>query len=123
MVTTSYETSSTLVPVLGVFEIRPVVAGAVRPYLGMGAGWEGLEVETRDYVTGVVYHDHFGGFGWQPYGGIDFMLGRNAALSAEAYGNLATVERTFYDYWTGYGVHQEIDANGFGLRGGLSFGF
>lgn len=122
VVASGYESHSHLFPILAVVEVRPA-PGDVQPYLGVGVGYEALVVEVRDYQLGIEYDDEFGGFGWQPYGGVSMTLGRNLQFTAEAYGNLSTVERTVQDYETGYLVEQRIDLDGFGLRAGLAVGF
>ena len=88
-----------------------------------GVGYEVMVVEVRDYMVGVEYEDDFGGFGWQPYGGLAMRLDRSLQLVVEGYANFSTVERTVRDVQTGYLVDQEIDVDGFGLRAGLAFGF
>ena len=120
--TTRYESSSHLIPILGVVELRPDFGG-VQPYIGAGVGYEVLVVEVRDYYYGVEYEDDYGGFGWQPYGGLGVTLGRNLQFVAEGYWNFSTVERTVRDLETGYLVEQRLDVDGAGLRFGLAFGF
>ena len=122
VVVTSYETDSHLIPMMAVAELRPRF-GPVQPFIGSGLGYEVLIVETRDYLMGYEYQDEFGGFGWQPYGGVAFTFGRAFQLVTELYGNLSTVERTVRDYDTGYLVEQNIDVDGIGFRAGLAFGF
>lgn len=117
-----YESASNLVPILAVLEARPYL-GPVQPYMGVGMGYEAMVVEIRDYALGIRYYDHFGGFGWQPYGGLAVALDRRVHLVGEAYGNFSTVSRTVRDYDTGLAIKQKIDADGFGFRGGLSFAF
>lgn len=119
---TSHEVESHLIPMMAVFEWRPRF-GPIQPFIGSGLGYEILVVETLDYRTGYEYQDDFGGFGWQPYGGVAFTFGRAFQLVTEVYGNLSTVERTVRDYQTGYLAEQQVDVDGIGLRAGLAFGF
>jgi hypothetical protein len=119
---TTFESSSNLIPILGVVELRPAV-GPVRPYVGFGAGYEALVVEVRDFVTGIEYQDDFGGFGCQPYAGVGLVVARNAQVVGEVYRNFSTVSRTVRDIGTGALVDQEIDVDGVGFRAGLSIGF
>lgn len=119
---TTFEASSNLVPILGVLEVQVPSVG-VRPYIGAGAGYEALVVEVNDFETGAEFTDDFGGFGWQGWAGLGVPIGRRAQLVAEGYLNRGTVSRTVHDIDTGARVKQEIDVDGGGFRGGVSFGF
>jgi hypothetical protein len=116
------EVSTDLIPVMGLIEFHMPTEG-LRPYFGFGAGYEWLVVDVNDYQSGVFYEDDFGGFGWQAYGGLNVRLSRNLEIGGEAFWNDSTVEREIYDPYFGALLHEEIDADGVGFRGGLALGF
>lgn len=118
---TTFESSSNLIPILGVVEMRFPSAG-FQPYVGLGAGYEVLVVDGTDFATGNDFSDTFGGFGWQAHGGISFPLGGTTRLVGEGFWNHSTVTRKIRDEFTGERVKEEIDVNGAGLRAGLAFG-
>jgi len=116
------EVSSSLIPVMGVLELRVPTPG-LQPYVGGGAGYEWLITDGDDFVNQQHFSDTFGGFGFQGYGGITVAFNEKARLNAEAFYNHSTVSRTFFDDVNGYEVKQQIDVQGGGIRGGLSFAF
>jgi opacity protein-like surface antigen len=118
---TTFETSSNLIPILGVVEMRFPSMG-IQPYLGVGAGYEVLVVDGTDFATNSDFSDTFGGFGWQGHAGVSFALGGNTRLIGEGFWNHSTVTRKIRDESTGERVKEEIEVNGAGLRAGLSFG-
>jgi hypothetical protein len=116
------EVSSSLVPALGILELRIPTPG-LQPYVGAGAGYEWLFVDGDDFVNNTHFSDTFGGFGWQGFGGIDLAINEKARLSAEAFWNQSDVSRHFVDPISGFEVKQQINVRGGGIRGGLSFAF
>jgi len=118
---TTFESSSNLIPILGVVEMRFPSAG-FQPYFGLGAGYEVLVVDGTDFASGNDFSDTFGGFGWQGHAGVSFPLGPKTRLVGEGFWNHATVTRKIRDELTGERVKEEIDVNGAGLRAGLAFG-
>jgi len=116
------EVSSSLVPVMGLLELRIPTPG-LQPYVGAGAGYEWLFVDGDDFVNNTHFSDTFGGFGWQGFGGIDLSINEKARLSAEAFWNQSNVSRHLVDPYSGLEVKQQINVRGGGIRGGLSFAF
>jgi hypothetical protein len=116
------DVSSTLVPVMGILELR-VPTPAIQPYIGGGAGYEWLFVSGDDFVNNTHFSDTFGGFGWQGFAGIDLSISEKARLGAEGFYNQSNVTRHLVDPVSGLEVQQEIDVRGGGIRGGLSFAF
>ena len=116
------EVSSSLIPVMGILELRVPTPG-LQPYVGGGAGYEWLITDGDDFANAQHFSDTFGGFGFQGYGGITLAFNEKARLNAEAFYNQSTVSRTFFDDVNGYEVKQQIDVKGGGIRGGLSFAF
>lgn len=115
------EVSSSLVPALGILELRIPTPG-LQPYVGAGAGYEWLFVAGDDFVNNTHFSDTFGGFGWQGFGGIDLAINEKARLNAEAFWNESNVSRHLMDPG-GFEVKQTINVRGGGIRGGLSFAF
>jgi len=120
--TTSAENESNLWPLMGTLEFH-LPAGGIDPYVGGGAGWEFLNVQAFDANTGLYYSADYDGFGYQVFGGLRLPLGPRAKFSGEVYWNGATVDRNFYDPYTGLSFEENVNVDGGGGRAGLSFAF
>lgn len=118
---TTFESSSNLIPILGVVEMKFPASG-IQPYVGLGAGYEVLVVDGTDFASGNDFSDTFGGFGWQGHAGLSFPLGPSTRLVGEGFWNHSTVTRKVRDELTGERVKEEIDVNGVGMRAGIAFG-
>lgn len=116
------EVSSSLIPVLGILELRVPTPG-LQPYVGGGAGYEFLIVDGDDFINNTHFSDTFGGFGWQGYAGITLAINEKARINAEGFWNQSDVSRHVQDPISGIEVKQQINVRGGGIRGGLSFGF
>lgn len=121
--TTADDAESNLVPVLGVLEVHVPSGSGIDPYFGAGAGWEFLNVRTRDFTTGIEDEANYDGPGYQAFGGIAFPIGDRARFTTEAFWNGSTVKRDVRDFQTGERVEERIDVNGVGARAGLGFAF
>jgi len=97
--------------------------GGLDPYVGGGAGWEFLNVQAYDYTRGYAYSADYDGFGYQVFGGVRLPIGGRAKLSGEMFWNGATVDREFFDPYSGFYIEENIKVDGFGGRGGLAFAF
>ena len=120
---TSVQNESNLWPLMATLEFHASTGGSLDPYVGGGAGWEFLDVKAFDYNTGLSYDANYDGFGYQAFGGLRLPLGGRAKLSAEAYWNGSTVSRKIFDPNLGLEVEEQVNVDGFGGRGGLSFAF
>lgn len=113
---------SNLVPLMAVAEMVFPVTG-VQPYVGFAGGWEFLDVDLYDPLSGWVYNADYDGVGWQAYVGADFAVAPRVRLTAELFHNGSTVDRHVFDPYTGASYDENIDVDGNGGRFGLSFAF
>ena len=120
--TTAVQNESSLWPLMATLEFH-LPMGSLDPYVGGGAGWEFLNVQAYDYTRGFAYSADYDGFGYQVFGGVRLPLGGRAKLSGEVYWNGATVDREFFDPYSGFYIEENISVDGFGGRGGLAFAF
>jgi hypothetical protein len=98
-------------------------APGIQPYVGVGAGWQFLNVQAFDYATGYAYEADYDGPGWQAWLGADFEMAPRVRLNAELFHNEATVERRVIDPFAGAAYDERIELGGNGGRLGLSFAF
>jgi hypothetical protein len=113
-------TDTDLIPWLFTLRVR-VPMGALEPYVGGGLGYEWLTIDGSD-PNGVLFHDDYGGFGMQAFGGANVRVSRSAALYGEAVWNESTVSAEFLDPY-GYLVHEEVNYDGLAVHAGLRFRF
>jgi hypothetical protein len=116
------ESDSWLYPVLAVAELHFPLP-ALNPYVGVGGGWEFLHARVQDYRSGVIGYANYDGPGYQFFGGANVPLASRVRLNAEVFYNGSTVDRTVYDPYLGVAYEEEIDADGWGLRGGVTIPF
>jgi hypothetical protein len=126
VVTTTVETFSTsshLVPVMAFVQVAAPAPLPLRPYFGVGGGYEVMVLDSRDFQTGEAHRGTFHGWGWQVWGGAALALGPRTNLVGEIFANDATLQREVDRFENGQPVREEVDADGVGLRVGLQFGF
>lgn len=114
--------SSDLLPFMAFLQLSPG-GGSVRPYFGIGGGYEVLFVSAEDFATGLDYDATFGGWGWQAWGGLSFPFSGRSSLNVEVYSNQAELSRDVDDPGSGLQLREIVDADGMGMRFGLSWGF
>ena len=120
--TTAVQNESNLWPLMATLEFH-LPMGSIDPYFGGGAGWEFLNVQAYDYTRGYAYSADYDGFGYQVFGGVRLPLGGRAKFSGEVFWNGATVDREFFDPYSGFYIEENINVDGIGGRGGLAFAF
>jgi len=116
-------TSSHLVPMLVFMQITAPQTLPIRPYFGVGGGYELLFLSSHDYINNVDYDANFGGWGWQAWGGASLKLGPRSALIGEIFANNATVSRDVGSFSSGQPIRESVNANGVGARFGIQFGY
>ena len=113
---------SNLVPLMAVAELVFPAPG-IQPYVGLAGGWEFLDVDLYDPLSGWVYNADYDGVGWQAYAGAEFLVAPRMRLTAEVFHNGSTVDRHVFDPYLGVSYDEKVDVDGNGGRFGLSFAF
>lgn len=94
----------------------------VIPYFGVAGGYEVLLLSATDYPSGKDFEATFGGWGWQAWGGAALPLSGRSRIFGEVFLNQGDVERDVTDA-IGNTFRERVDADGVGMRFGLSWGF
>ena len=102
-------------------------------HLSASADWFGIAeiageyqvlfLSATDYRTGAGYEATFGGWGWQAWGGAALPLSGRSRLFGEVFFNSGEVGRDVDDPVGGVTYRESVDADGAGMRFGLSWGF
>jgi hypothetical protein len=114
------QASSDLVPVMAFLQVS--VGKGLIPYAGIAGQYQFLVLSATDYATGAGYSANFGGWGWQGWGGLALAFGRSR-LFGEAFINTGDVERDVRDPASDLTYRETVNADGGGVRCGLSWGF
>jgi len=115
--------SSDLVPVLAFLQVNLGSGRSLSPYFGIAGEYQVLFLSATDYQTGAAYDATFGGWGWQAWGGAALPLGSRSRLFGEVFVNSGEVGRDVDDPAGGITYREIVDADGAGMRFGLSWGF
>jgi hypothetical protein len=115
--------SSDLVPVLAFLQVNLGSGRSLSPYFGIAGEYQVLFLSATDYQTGAGYDATFGGWGWQAWGGAALPLGSRSRLFGEVFVNSGEVGRDVDDPAGGITYREIVDADGAGMRFGLSWGF
>jgi len=115
--------SSDLVPVLAFLQLNLGSGRSLVPYFGIAGQYQALFLSATDFQTGAAYDATFGGWGWQAWGGAALPLGSRSRLFGEVFVNSGEVGRDVEDPAGGVPYREIVDADGAGMRFGLSWGF
>ena len=115
--------SSNLLPVLAFLQVSPTGARAGGPFVGVAGGYEALFLSAKDFSTGEDFDATYDGWGWQFFGGFAFPMTSNSRLTIEGFTNTAELDRKVDDPSTGMTFREIVNADGAGMRFGLSWGF
>ena len=115
--------SSDLVPVLAFLQVNLGSGRSLVPYVGIAGEYQVLVLSATDFQTGAAYDATFGGWGWQAWGGAALPLGSRSRLFGEVFVNSGEVGRDVDDPAGGVPYREIVDADGAGMRFGLSWGF
>jgi hypothetical protein len=113
--------SSNLFPSMAFLQLSPGAGMGVRPYVGVGGGYEVLFLSAEDFTTGDSFDATYGGWGWQAWGGLAIPLGGTTHLNAEVFRNSGEVGRDVDD--AGGRYREVVNVDGTGARFGFSWGF
>jgi len=113
--------SMDLLPMMGLLQLSRG-AGLVRPYVGIGGGYEVLFLTAEDFISGDSFDATYGGWGWQAWAGVALPVAGSTRLTAEVFRNTAEVGRDVSDPVSG-AFREVVSVNGTGVRAGLSWGF
>jgi hypothetical protein len=114
--------SSNLFPILLFMQVSAGNELQVIPYFGAAGGYEVLLLSATDYNTSQNFDATYGGWGWQVWGGVALPLSGRSRLNGEVFVNQGDVERDVTDA-LGNTYRERVDADGVGMRFGLSWGF
>ena len=62
--------NASLVPVMGFLQVNLTEKFWLVPLIGIGAGYEWLLLDSKDYRTGQESKAHYGSVAWEAYGGV-----------------------------------------------------
>jgi hypothetical protein len=115
--------SSDLVPIQAFLQLNLGSGRSLVPYAGIAGQYQVLFLTATDFQTGADYEATFGGWGWQAWGGVALPLSSHARLFGEAFVNSGEVGRDVNDPSSAVTYREIVDADGAGMRFGLSWGF
>jgi len=114
--------SSHLFPFMAFLQLSPGNENGAHPYFGIAGGYEVLFLSAEDFTTGDQFDATYSGWGWQGWAGVAIPLSGQSRINLEIFHNSAELER---DVEVPYGqpYNEVVDADGVGMRFGLSWGF
>jgi hypothetical protein len=111
-----------LIPMMGFVQVSGWGLLGFVPYAGLAGGYELLILSNDNFVTNESAEVHYGGWGWQAWGGVGFPLGKHTRLTGEVYMNQAELSKTLGES-NGVSTRETVNLDGVGLRFGLAWGF
>ncbi len=117
------EVSTHFVPVYAFAQVQADDDMGIVPYFGGALGYELMFLHARDFQSNTDYDATFGGWGWQAWGGAGVPLSGRTRLTGEVYVNGGELHRDVDDVLNGGSIRETVDANGFGARFGVAWGF
>jgi hypothetical protein len=115
--------TANLFPIMAFIQVGGTDDMSIIPYVGLGGGYEVMNLTADDYQSGASFDATYGGWGWQLWGGAAIPLSGRARLTAEAFLNTAELGRDVTDSLTGSSARETVKADGAGLRAGIAWGF
>jgi hypothetical protein len=109
-------------PMLAFVQLSLNAKQPIRPYAGIGGGYEIVTLSATDYLTNSSFNATYGGWGWQAWAGARFAFQGNTGLMAEVYMNQCEAGRDVYDPVLGITYRETVPLNGAGARFGLTWG-
>jgi len=113
--------SSNLFPIMAYVQVSADDKMTIIPYVGLGGGYEVMNLTADNYQTNASFDATYGGWGWEAWGGASYALSGRARVSAELFVNTADLGRDVTDTTGTY--RETVNANGFGMRLGIAWGF
>jgi len=120
-VVTNFESSVTMIPLMGNVLVRFPIEFPVIPYAGGGIGYTLLWYKFDNYDTGDSDTQAFGGFTYRLQAGAMYPLGSRSAFLAEIFMNGAKPSHK-EETDIGKPTRSEIDMSGLGIRIGFRLG-
>ena len=111
-----------LIPLMGYLRVNLTQKHWLVPYLGVGAGYEWLQLQGTDYQTQQTASASYANLAWQGWAGVGIRLGQDLRLGGEAFYNGATLERDVVDQ-NGQTWKEVVNMDGVGVRIGLDIIF
>ena len=115
--------TSNLFPILAYVQVNGDDNMQLIPYVGLGGGYEVMNLTADNYQTGASFDATYGGWGWQVWGGAAYPLSGRSRITGELYLNTADLGRDVTDSASGITYRETVSADGFGMRFGVAWGF
>ncbi len=107
-----------LVPLMGFMQVNFTEKSRLVPFVGIGAGYEWLLVDAKDYRTELKSEADYGSLAWEAYTGVGLRLNSEVRLNGELFYNGGSLERGVSDP-SGRAWREAINVNGVGMRVGV----
>ena len=115
-------TEARLVPLMGFMQVDLTDRFWLVPFVGVGAGYEWLRLNTIDHRTGEDSRVTYGNIAWESYAGAGVRLTSRVRVNGELFYNGGSLERRFLEP-DGSTTREAIHVNGVGVRFGLDMIF
>jgi hypothetical protein len=111
-----------LVPLMGFMQVNFTEKAWLVPFVGIGGGYEWLNVDAKDHRTGQAFTTTYGNVAWETYGGVGLRLTSKVRVNGELFYNGGSLERSVFDA-SGRKWREAVSVNGVGARVGLDMVF
>jgi hypothetical protein len=111
-----------LIPLMGYLRVNFTEKHWLVPYVGVGAGYEWLQIQATDYQAQTTASASYSNWAWEGWAGLGIRLGQDLRVNGEAYYNGASLERDVVDQ-SGQAYKEVVNMDGVGARVGLDIIF
>jgi hypothetical protein len=111
-----------LVPLMGFMQVNLTERFWLVPFVGIGGGYEWLNLNAKDHRTGLESSATYGNVAWETYAGVGLRLTSKVRVNGELFYNGGSLERRVLDT-SGREWREGVDMNGVGARVGLDMVF
>ena len=115
-------TDARLVPLMAFMQVDMTDRFWLVPFVGIGAGYEWLRLNSKDHRTGEDSMVTYGNIAWEGYAGTGVRLTRRVRVNGELFYNGGSLERRFLEP-DGSTTREAVHVNGVGVRVGLDMIF
>ncbi len=111
-----------LVPLMGFMQVDLTDKLWLVPFVGVGAGYEWLVLNAKDYRTGTESKATYANVAWETYAGVGLRLTSKVRVNGELFYNGGALDRNVLDA-SGRTWQEVVHMNGVGARVGLDMIF